>query len=391
MKEKITQTIAVTAFFLILSIDVQATTTIELKTYPSQVFSTEVFEVNFNISDDSDLSAQYYLKGRIGSSSGSLNQAETYNSRMSAWFADTVSWVNFPTINLENGVATGSVKLRTKPTVSIGPNLITIRINKSSKSYDASASSILVNMQSLTPTSSPNPTDGAEPTSKPQESYAKVYISEAMVYPQTSESEWIELYNDNDFSVDLTNWYIDDIENGGSLPKILNINIEPKSYAVFNLTSSMFNNNGDAVRLLDFNKNFKDGFEYSDGTQGKSWGRTSFENDNFCLQEPTKNLKNSSCLVPTNSPTPTSNPTPTFFPTLTSGKNIKVKTSWISPISRFTRNSSNKTAFSTDSGQILGIESNPSQTNPIITSFSIISFSYSLLTIIGILLKMKVG
>jgi hypothetical protein len=89
-----------------------------------------------------------------------------------------------------------------------------------------------------------------------------IYLSEVMANPPTSEKEWIEIYNNNDFSVSLNNWYIDDLENAGSSPKIFSLEIAPKSYAVFDLTSSMFNNDGDSVRLLDFNKNLKDDFEY---------------------------------------------------------------------------------------------------------------------------------
>ena len=68
----------------------------------------------------------------------------------------------------------------------------------------------------------------------------------------------------------------------------------------------MFNNDGDSVRLLDFNKNLKDDFEYVKTEQEKTLGRTSFDSDDFCLQEPSKNSTNNPCI----------NPTPTVTPTL---------------------------------------------------------------------------
>src|SRR3989344_4224548 len=96
------------------------------------------------------------------------------------------------------------------------------------------------------PTETPTPTPA--PTSIPQ-SYDNIYISEAMVNPTTGEKEWVEIYNNNDFSVSLNNWYIDDLENAGSSPKIFSLEINAKSYAVYNLTSSIFNNDGDSARL----------------------------------------------------------------------------------------------------------------------------------------------
>ncbi|MDO9028216.1 MAG: lamin tail domain-containing protein [Candidatus Roizmanbacteria bacterium] len=115
----------------------------------------------------------------------------------------------------------------------------------------------------ITPTITitPIPTEIPTPTPTPQ-SYDNIFISEAMVNPPTGGKEWVEIYNDNDFPVSLKNWFIDDLENAGSSPKIFSLEINGKSYSVFDLTSSVFNNDGDDVRLLDFNKNVKDDFEY---------------------------------------------------------------------------------------------------------------------------------
>ena len=75
----------------------------------------------------------------------------------------------------------------------------------------------------------------------------------------------------------------------------------------------MFNNSGDSVRLLDFNKQQKDSFEYFNAIQGKTYGRVSFESDEFCLQEESKGSANNNCLNTTATPTPkpTSTPKPT--------------------------------------------------------------------------------
>jgi len=155
--------------------------------------------------------------------------------------------------------------------------------------------------QSPTPTISPtlflSPTFNPTPTpTLVLVSYQNIYLSEVYPNPQTGEKEWVEIYNDNDFIVNLNNWYLDDIEDGGSSPKKFSLTIEPKSYGSVDLSTAMFNNDGDVVRLLDFEKKEKDSFEYKDSQKGKSFGRISFETDEFCLQEPSKSLKNNPCL-----------------------------------------------------------------------------------------------
>lgn len=228
-------------------------------------------------------------------------------------------------------------------------------------------------------------------------SYGNIYLSEVMVNPSTSEKEWVEIYNDNDFSVSLNNWFFDDQESAGSSPKIFSLIIDTKSYGVVDLTSSIFNNDGDSVRLLDFNKNLKDDFEYGESNQGKTLGKDSFESDNFCFQEPSKNSANNPCI----------NPTPTISmctgqacltPTIqTSTKNvIQTKTPTIKAnsfdvsIHRSVNYPTGVIQSTNDSGDILGITSDTTNNSLLFLHTLItISLSYSLLTIISILFKMK--
>lgn len=254
------------------------------------------------------------------------------------------------------------------------------------------------------PTPSPTPPITAVPTSTPiitepitptptlpvvvlteedSNSYSNIYLSEVMVAPPTGEKEWVEIYNDNDFPVSLDNWYIDDIENSGSSPKKFSLTISEKSYGIFDISSSMFNNSGDTVRLLDFNKNIKDDFEYTDAKQGKTLGSISFASDDFCLEEPSKNSQNQPCIEssPTVTPTPTIivaagqiDPSPT-------ANIIRAKIS-IPQVSSYT-----------PSSNVLGAANkliiNPPNNKRLIKLMSFISLSYSLLTIISILFKMK--
>lgn len=264
----------------------------------------------------------------------------------------------------------------------------------------------------LTVTLNPNPTltptiqnqapTGAWPTEIPtltsapiSQSYDNIYISEAMVYPQSGNNEWVEIFNNNDYSTYLNNWFIDDIENGGSSPKSFSADIPAKSYYVFNLSSSMFNNSGDSVRLLDNNKNLKDSFEYTDGDQGKTFGRTSLESDDFCQQEPSSGTANNSCInqTPTMVISGQINPSPTIqfsnkpisinqpaHRNLDEGGLIDTK-ELISP------------SITVVPGEVLGTSNKPatnsSNNKSLINALLFISCSYSLLTMIFILIKMR--
>lgn len=250
-----------------------------------------------------------------------------------------------------------------------------------------------------TPTAIPTPTTTPPisitniPTSTPtsyQNTYNSIYFSEVMVYPEKNETEWIELYNDNDFSVSLHNWYIDDLENEGSSPKLFSLEIPPKQYGVFELSSSLFNNGGDSVRLLDTNKNEKDTFEYSSAVQGKTFGRISFESDLFCLQNPSKNVPNNPCIEPTPQPTSKTNSTPTNNSIMQSKKTNAITQESIQPTHYSSLPVSNIQPLQNN---VLG-ENTQRELSPVSPVYFYqtpfyISFSYSLLTIFSTLIKMK--
>lgn len=161
----------------------------------------------------------------------------------------------------------------------------------------------------------------ATPTQTMTQSYDHIYLSEVMVNPE-EENEWIEMYNDNDFSVSIKNWYIDDAENAGSSPKPLTIDIAAKSYGVFELASSMFNNDTDAVRILDENKNSKDSITYYSSVNGLSLGKNNPAQSSFCITNPTKGYVNGSCVDVSSSSTATPTPKPTA--TITPVKTISI-------------------------------------------------------------------
>lgn len=178
---------------------------------------------------------------------------------------------------------------------------------------------------SITPTDTITPSATLIPSPTPTD-IPDIELSEVMVDPVSGESEWVEIFNNSSNISHLNNWQIDDIENGGSSPKTFSTDIAGHSYAVIDLTSSMFNNDADSVRLIDNNGALMDRLQYTSSVKGKTIGRSQSDQSIFCLQEPSKNQPNNVCIQPSlspapsvtmseNTPTPTRLPSPTRTPT----------------------------------------------------------------------------
>ncbi len=182
---------------------------------------------------------------------------------------------------------------------------------------------------SITPTVTATPT----PTPTPTQNITAIYLSEVYPYPNENETEWVELFNDNAFSVFLDNWKIDDLGDGGSSPKKFNITIPGYSFKTIDLSSSIFNNDGDSVRLLNYNDEVVDSFSYDSVEKGKSVGRTSFLSENYCMQDPSKEYSNNSCIYESSSistevltPTPSYEPFPNSFSSSVLGTSVYEET-----------------------------------------------------------------
>ena len=81
-----------------------------------------------------------------------------------------------------------------------------------------------------------------------------------------TEGEWVELFNLSNESVNLSGWFLDDIEGGSKAYEIpLGTLMAPKSYLIFKIqdTKINLNNTGDSVRLLDSQKMTADYVEYA--------------------------------------------------------------------------------------------------------------------------------
>jgi hypothetical protein len=161
--------------------------------------------------------------------------------------------------------------------------------------------------------------------------FAKVLINE---FSPKSETEWIEIYNDSDEKVDLSNWSLvddnsdenDDIELSGC--------IKSKSFRTFT-NERWLNNSGDIIYLkndqgetvdeigygekgeLDIPEEDESARREPDGSD--NWlvdENTSKENEACQVEEPTDNPTSAPTEEPTTSPTetPTQTPTPTEKP-----------------------------------------------------------------------------
>lgn len=259
-----------------------------------------------------------------------------------------------------------------------------------------------------TPSPSPIPTRANTPTptiAQPR-TYSNIYISEIMSFPETAANEWVEIYNNNDYTVDLVDWFIDDIESGGARPRSISMAIASHSYAIVEVPTALFNNDGDQVRLLDFDNRLIDSVSYSESIQGKSWGKQKYNEPGLCLQNPSRNTTNAPCIEVQN-PTVTpqravfmnNDETISFTPTTTQLKILANSTA--DDVSTESANIVTPEWFfhpqtptpdivrmvASHSGQVLGAEDTKLPL-PILPLTGTVS---SVLTIISLLYKMKQG
>lgn len=98
-----------------------------------------------------------------------------------------------------------------------------------------------------------------------------ILVTEFYPNPKDGETEWVEIYNSNDSNVELVDWFIDDIVDGGSKAVTFSTSIPANSYVVIDLSKSIFNNSGsDAVSLLDDNSFPLHIVKYTKTLQGSS-------------------------------------------------------------------------------------------------------------------------
>ncbi len=114
-------------------------------------------------------------------------------------------------------------------------------------------------------------------------------LSELVSDPEDG-GEWVELFNPRDTNVDLSSFKLSD----ASGKKIALIGtIEPSEYFVVNLASSLLNNSGDTLNLIDINGAVLDSVTYGEDNapkKGESFARDL--EDHWNITTPTKGLPN---------------------------------------------------------------------------------------------------
>ena len=162
------------------------------------------------------------------------------------------------------------------------------------------------------PTETPLPISTPEPTNTPNlpPILSNIYINEFMPNPETG-SEWVEIYNNNDFDLSLENWRIQD--NTDKQRIIANNTIPSYSYFIF-MFNNYLNNTGDSIRLLDqYNRQIGETFTYNTTKKGYSFSLQ--EDQTWCQTVSSMNQDNFSCYSPpTSTPNPTDTPKPTSTP-----------------------------------------------------------------------------
>ncbi|TSC95024.1 MAG: competence protein ComEA [Parcubacteria group bacterium Licking1014_1] len=123
--------------------------------------------------------------------------------------------------------------------------------------------------------------DVATATSDVHQTYPTgIVINEILPSPEGADdqNEWIELYNQNNFEVDLSSWKIEDME-GVKTVYIFNKNtkIAPNGYLILKRreTKITLNNTEDGLSLLNPNQKIVDFLDYSNAPRNQSYNKTS--------------------------------------------------------------------------------------------------------------------
>lgn len=160
----------------------------------------------------------------------------------------------------------------------------------------------------------------------------------------TSDSDWVEIYNSDSSSVDLSSYILRDSTSSNKIE--LSGTINGNSYATFDW-SDRLNNEGDTIRLLlKSDESTVDQIAYGSSasvplpSSSQTGGRNPDGSSSWVLfNSATKGSTNNSTVfhtptptpthtpTPQNTPTPTKTPTPTNAPTNTPTPTTKISTS----------------------------------------------------------------
>lgn len=132
----------------------------------------------------------------------------------------------------------------------------------------------------LTPAPTPIPTSTTSPAPTPAIIYpGGVFINEIMPNPKGADEtdEWIELYNSNNFEVDISGWQIQDTNGTPKTHTIPDaIKILANGFLIFKRpeTKIMLNNDKDGLNLLAPDKKIIDSVNFISAPLGQSYNKT---------------------------------------------------------------------------------------------------------------------
>jgi len=125
----------------------------------------------------------------------------------------------------------------------------------------------------------PEPAPKEKPKTTPTASTSDVFINEILPSPEgpDAEEEWIEIFNNNDFEVDLSDWEIKDIAGKTKVytfPE--NTKIAIKEFFVLKrpVSKITLNNDGDGVNFVRPDGKIVDEISYDRAPEGQSYNRT---------------------------------------------------------------------------------------------------------------------
>lgn len=126
-------------------------------------------------------------------------------------------------------------------------------------------------------TASPSPSPSALPSTTPSPAQSptpppfvpihSIYLTEFMACP-ASGTEWLELYNGGETSVEINNWQVIDKTNN---KKLISGSIPPHSFTVFEWSGSLLNNTGDSFTVFTSGSEEVTTAEYANCTTGISF------------------------------------------------------------------------------------------------------------------------
>ena len=124
-----------------------------------------------------------------------------------------------------------------------------------------------------------NPNDQKAADKIPAPTYPSgVLVNEILPNPEGADEtdEWVELYNSNNFAVDLQGWKIQDTAGSAKTYTIGSLKISAYGFLVFKRpdTKIMLNNDGDGLNLLSPDGKIVDSVNYPKAPLGQSYNKT---------------------------------------------------------------------------------------------------------------------